>query len=45
MGVRVRAKCGHYFELRDGDLNDEDLEDEKFKRELNEKELQRFREY
>jgi hypothetical protein len=45
MGVRVRAKYGHYLELRDGDLNDEELEDEKFKRESNEKELQRFREY
>jgi hypothetical protein len=44
MGVRVRAKYGHYLELRDGDLNDEELEDEKFRRELNE-ELQKFREY
>jgi hypothetical protein len=37
--VRVRAKCGYYFELRDGDLNDEELKNEKFKRELNEKKL------
>ena len=45
MGVQVRAKCGHYLELRDGDLNDDKSEDEKFKRELNDKELQCFTEY
>ena len=44
MGVEVQAKCGHYLELKDEDLNDEELEDEQFKRELN-KELQSFRKY
>ena len=45
MEVKVQARCGHYLELRNGDLNEEQLEDEQFKRQLNEEELKSFTEY
>lgn len=48
MGVRVRAICGHCREepeLKEGDLNDEELKFDKLMHEMNEKELQRFKEY
>lgn len=37
--------CGHFLELKEGDLTEEELKVEQLKRELNEKELQTFRKY